>query len=82
VDEPTPTICATGRTNLVTAGREYDIRFRMLEPHELAAAMSISEPGRPYEFTGTKTEVVRQIGQAVPRRTGRALARALMGAPL
>jgi DNA (cytosine-5)-methyltransferase 1 len=79
VEEPTPTICATGRTNLVTAGREYDILFRMLEPHELAAAMSISEPERPYHFSGNKTEVVRQIGQAVPRRTGCALALALMG---
>lgn len=78
VDEPTPTVCATGHTNLVQAGREYDILFRMLEPHELAAAMSISEPGAPYHFTGTKTDVVRQIGQAVPRRTGRALAMALM----
>jgi DNA (cytosine-5)-methyltransferase 1 len=80
VDEPTPTICATGHTNLVRAGRQHDILFRMLEPHELAAAMSISTPERPYHFTGNKTEVVRQIGQAVPRRTGRALARALMGA--
>jgi DNA (cytosine-5)-methyltransferase 1 len=79
VEEPAPTICATGRTNLVTAGREYDILFRMLEPHELAAAMSISTPEAPYHFTGNKTEVVRQIGQAVPRRTGRALALALMG---
>ncbi|RAI33728.1 DNA cytosine methyltransferase [Rhodoplanes serenus] len=78
VDAPVPTICAAGRTNLVTAGREYDILFRMLEPHELAAAMSISEPGRPYHFEGTKTDVIRQIGQAVPRRTGYALARALM----
>jgi DNA (cytosine-5)-methyltransferase 1 len=80
VDAPTPTICAAGRTNLVTAGRDYDIRFRMLEPHELAAAMSISTPERPYHFVGTKTEVVRQIGQAVPRRIGRALAHVLMAA--
>lgn len=78
VDDPAPTICATGRTNLVQGTREFDILFRMLEPHELAAAMSISEPERPYYFTGNKTEVVRQIGQAVPRRTGRALAMALM----
>lgn len=78
IDEPTPTICAQGRTNVVQPGRNYDILFRMLEPHELAAAMSISEPDRPYHFIGNKTEVVRQIGQAVPRRTGRALARALM----
>jgi DNA (cytosine-5)-methyltransferase 1 len=87
IEEPTPTICATGHTNLVSAdarlrqdgAREYDILFRMLEPHELAAAMSISTPERPYHFTGNKTDVVRQIGQAVPRRTGRALAHALMG---
>lgn len=78
IDDPTPTVCATGHTNLVRAGRDFDILFRMLEPHELAAAMSISEPGAPYHFTGTKTDVVRQIGQAVPRRTGRALAMALM----
>lgn len=84
VDEPAPTICAQGRVNLVvgaeTPAREFDILFRMLEPHELAAAMSISEVGRPYHFVGNKTEVIRQIGQAVPRRTGRALALALMGA--
>jgi DNA (cytosine-5)-methyltransferase 1 len=81
VDEPAPTICATGHTNLVTAGREYDILFRMLEPHELAAAMSISTPERPYHFAGNKTEVVRQIGQAVPRLTARSLAFALMRGP-
>ncbi len=79
VDAPAPTVCASGHVNLVTGGRDYDILFRMLEPHELAAAMSISTKKRPYHFVGTKTEVVRQIGQAVPRRTGRALALALMG---
>jgi DNA (cytosine-5)-methyltransferase 1 len=79
LEEPAPTICATGRINVVEPGREYDILFRMLEPHELAAAMSISTPEEPYHFVGNKTEVVRQIGQAVPRRTGRALAMALMG---
>jgi DNA (cytosine-5)-methyltransferase 1 len=79
VDDPAPTICASGHTNLVMPGREYDILFRMLEPHELAAAMSISTPEQPYYFCGTKTDVVRQIGQAVPRRTGRALALSLMG---
>lgn len=82
-DDPLPTATTKARFGLVTpiaaAAREYDIRFRMLEPHELAAAMSISTPERPYHFSGNKTEVVRQIGQAVPRRTGRALALALMG---
>jgi DNA (cytosine-5)-methyltransferase 1 len=87
VDDPSPTICAQGRVNLVTGHlsgspahpRPYDILYRMFEPHELAAAMSISTPEAPYRFAGNKTEVVRQIGQAVPRRTGRALALALMG---
>ncbi|MFN3624404.1 MAG: DNA cytosine methyltransferase [Hyphomicrobium sp.] len=74
IDEPTPTVCATGRVNLVQAQKDYDILYRMLEPHELAAVTSIPE----YVFTGTKEDVVRQIGQAVPRRTGRALALALM----
>lgn len=80
LDEPAPTICATGHTNLVEPGPQYDILFRMLAPAELAAAMSISTPERPYHFVGNKTQVVRQIGQAVPRRTGAALVRALMGA--
>jgi DNA (cytosine-5)-methyltransferase 1 len=82
IDEPAPTICATGHVNLVAAGEQYDIMFRMLEPHELAAAMSISTPERPYHFVGNKTQVVRQIGQAVPRRTSYALGRALMAVPI
>lgn len=76
--DPAPTICAEGRINLITAGRAFDILFRMLEPHELAAAMSIGTPERPYRFVGNKTQVVRQIGQAVPRSTARALALALL----
>ncbi len=39
-----------------------DILFRMLQPHELAAAMSFP---RDYRFAGTKTDVVKQIGNAV-----------------
>lgn len=77
-ENPAPTICAQGRINLVEPGAQFDILFRMLEPHELAAAMSISTVEKPYHFVGNKTEVVRQIGQAVPRRTGRAIAMALM----
>lgn len=71
VDEPTPTICAEGRIQLavaepvVTDGRLYDIRFRMLEPKELARAMGFSDDEVEYEFSGTKTDVVRQIGNAV-----------------
>lgn len=81
IDEPAPTICASGHVNLVH-GREHDILFRMFEDHELAAAMSISTPERPYHFVGNKTQRIRQIGQAVPYRTGRAHAHALMGAEM
>lgn len=69
IGEPSPTICATGRVNLVAAevgdDRQYDILFRMLEPHELAAAMGFNTDDATYEFAGTKTEQIKQIGNAV-----------------
>jgi DNA (cytosine-5)-methyltransferase 1 len=72
VDEPAPTVAATGHVDVaegvVTAtfdGRVYDIRFRMLEPHELAAAMGFTTDDAVYEFAGTKTEKIKQIGNAV-----------------
>lgn len=65
VDDPTPTICASGRVNLVQGTLHYDILFRMLEPHELAAAMGFNTDDDTYEFTGTKTEQIKQIGNAV-----------------
>ncbi|MHC2353380.1 DNA (cytosine-5)-methyltransferase 1 [Sinorhizobium meliloti] len=63
--DPTPTLCATGRVNLVEPGPQYDILFRMLEPHELAAAMGFTTEEFTYEFAGTKTEQIKQIGNAV-----------------
>jgi DNA (cytosine-5)-methyltransferase 1 len=65
VDQPAPTICAKGRVQLVEATPTYDILFRMLEPHELAAAMGFNSEEQEYEFTGTKTEQIKQIGNAV-----------------
>ena len=59
--------CETGEAKL-------DIRFRMLQPHELAAAMSYDG----YEFTGTKEEQVRQIGNGVARRTAEALCKSIL----
>ena len=73
---PTPTICAEGRINLVAPasdGETYDILFRMLEPHELAAAMGFDD----YRFAGNKTEITKQIGNAVSRRQAQALVGAL-----
>lgn len=83
IGEPAPTLCATGRVNLMEgsiAGEEprYDILFRMLEPHELAAAMGFNTEEATYEFTGTKTEQIKQIGNAVSVAKMRACVSALM----
>lgn len=68
VTEPLDTITAKDRFALVEPTR-CDILFRMLQPHELAAAMGFDD----YHFEGNKTEVVRQIGNAVSVRTAEAL---------
>jgi DNA (cytosine-5)-methyltransferase 1 len=78
IKEPTPAICATGHINLVEATPEYDILFRMLEPHELAAAMGFSTEDVPYEFAGTKTEKIKQIGNAVSVAKMTACVKAIM----
>lgn len=83
MNEPTPTICATGRIQLAVAepvveGRQYDIRFRMLEPKELARAMGFSDAETAYEFAGNKTEITKQIRHAVPANLATALVGALM----
>lgn len=65
IDEPTPTIAATGHVDMVVATDGYDILFRMLEPHELAAAMGFTSDDQTYEFAGTKTDQIKQIGNAV-----------------
>lgn len=51
-----------------------DIRFRMLQPHELAAAMGLED----YKLTGTKRDKTKMIGNAVERNTSRALCRAVL----
>lgn len=78
INNPTPTICATGRVNLVEATETYDILFRMLEPHELAAAMGFTTEEHAYEFAGTKTEQIKQIGNAVSVAKMKACVAALM----
>jgi DNA (cytosine-5)-methyltransferase 1 len=72
---PLDTITAKDRFALVEP-RGMDIRFRMLQPHELAAAMGFDG----YEFAGTKTDQVRQIGNAVAVRTAEALCGAMIDA--
>lgn len=77
VDEPLDTITGKDRFGLVIPqlGAILDIRFRMLQPHELAAAMSFP---KSYSFAGTREDKVAQIGNAVPCRTAKALCKALL----
>jgi len=74
VDKPIPTLTAKARFGLVQPAH-VDIHLRMLQPHELSAAMSFP---KSYQFSGTKTERVKQIGNAVPVSTAAALCRAAL----
>lgn len=71
IEKPLPTVPTRDRFGLVEpSGENYpDILFRMLQPHELAGAMSLDG----YRFTGTKGDQVKQIGNAVPKRMAREL---------
>jgi DNA (cytosine-5)-methyltransferase 1 len=72
VNEPLDTVTVNDRFALVEPvkdGMRMEILFRMLQPHELAAAMGFEG----YAFTGNKTEQVKQIGNAVPVNTAQAL---------
>lgn len=62
LDKPLPTVTTKDRFGLIVPG-EIDIGFRMLQPHELAAATGFP---KGYKFVGNKSEVVKQIGNAVP----------------
>lgn len=78
VDEPLGTVTTKDRFGLVEIFEKtpgLDIRLRMLQPHELAAAQSFPDD---YQFCGNKGEVVKQIGNAVPGRTAKALCRELI----
>ena len=73
LDTPLDAVTTRDRFGLVTVdGRRYrlDIRFRMLAPHELGQAQGFA---RDDHFCGTRTEQVRQIGNAVPVNMAQAL---------
>ena len=65
IDQPAPTGLTLGKGGLIEGVEGYDILFRMLEPHELAAAMGFTTEDQAYEFAGTKTDQIKQIGNAV-----------------
>lgn len=80
LDKPLPTVTTArggdfGIVQPVVDGMVLDIHFRMLQPHELAAAMSFPPE---YEFTGTRESVVKQIGNAWPGETAKALCAELL----
>jgi DNA (cytosine-5)-methyltransferase 1 len=78
VSEPLPTVTCKDRFALVQS-EGSTLFFRMLQPRELAGAQGFPSD---YHFTGTKTEQVRQIGNAVPCGFARALvSAALKGQP-
>jgi DNA (cytosine-5)-methyltransferase 1 len=80
VDRPLDTVTARDRFALVQPvvdGYVLDIRFRMLQPHELAGAMSFP---KSYVFTGNKGDQIRQIGNAVDCAMAQALTGAILDA--
>ncbi len=77
VCEPLDTVTTKDRFALIEPNATalgLDIRFRMLRPHELARSMSFDD----YSFTGNREQQVRQIGNAVPVRTAKALCRSIL----
>lgn len=83
VDEPLDTVTCKDRFGLVQPRllineEEYllDVHFRMLQPDELSRAQGFPDD---YRFTGTKTEITKQIGNAVPCGLARALVSAVIG---
>jgi DNA (cytosine-5)-methyltransferase 1 len=80
VDDPLDTVSTRDRFALVQPvvdGVALDIRFRMLQDHELAAAMSFP---KGYRFTGNKGQRIKQIGNAWDVEMGHALSLAILEA--
>lgn len=77
IDDPLKTLTTKESYGLCIPqiGAILDIRFRMLQPHELAAAMSFP---KDYYFHGTRDQQVKQIGNTVPVKTAQALCRAIL----
>jgi len=80
--EPARTLTTSGHQSLVSiASQVEDASFRMLEPHEIQAAMAF---GADYRVLGNRRERVRQLGNAVTPPAAEflvgAVAEALQGA--
>jgi len=78
VESPLPTVTTKDRHALCVPAMYpwgLDLRYRMLQPGELADAQGFPSD---YEFAGNKTETTAQIGNAVPVNLGKALCRSLL----
>jgi DNA (cytosine-5)-methyltransferase 1 len=69
IKEPLGTL-TTKRDTALVASYGLDIRFRMLKNHELKRAQGFPED---YKILGNTTEQTKQIGNAVPVNTAKAL---------
>lgn len=85
IDDPLATVTGKDRFALVEGVGQalehgvavvVDIRLRMLQPHELAAAHSFPED---YEFCGGKMDAVKMVGNSWPVATAQALCREILG---
>jgi DNA (cytosine-5)-methyltransferase 1 len=82
-DRPLDTVTTKDRFALVQvllkgkAGKKrlIDVKLRMLQPHELAAAQGFP---KAYLFSGSRSMKIKQIGNAVPVRMAKALAAAVL----
>jgi DNA (cytosine-5)-methyltransferase 1 len=77
IDEPLNTITSRGAGALIEPSCGFDIRFRMLKNHELKRAQGFPDD---YVITGNSTEQTKQIGNAVPVNTAKALVTAAVSA--
>ena len=80
VSAPLDTVAASGNHHCLMSVTEEDVmacRFRMLEPHEIAAGMSFPST---YRWQGTKRERVRLAGNAVTPPAARDLVACVVGA--
>lgn len=72
---PLPAITTKDRFALCGVTDGIELGFRMLQPSELAAATGFPSD---YKFTGTKVEVVKQIGNAVPPNFAKAILKQIL----
>lgn len=78
INDPLDTVTTKDRFSLIQPVGDYyqlDILYRMLLPHELAAAMGFR---RDYKFVGTITDIKKQIGNAVEVNQSYAMASAVV----